>query len=131
MARSGISRIEQMFESNPPRPRSAPAMPTRTASERYTTCCGDMVAKNFGVCSACHAEYLGRGSGFLRLRNDLDPSDSVDGVMIHKLVDVAARTPIARRPYVSLALDFEFSGGMKILLLTTLLEGNGAFSALN
>ena len=51
--------------------------------------------------------------------------------MMKALIQTPAKKPAASRPYVTLALDFDWTGLMKTVVLTSILEGEGAFGALN
>jgi hypothetical protein len=66
-----------------------------------------------------------------RAGNGLPSADVVDGGMMKALILTPAEKPIASRPYVTLALDLEWTGLTKIALLTSLLEGQGLFGAVN
>jgi peptidoglycan hydrolase-like protein with peptidoglycan-binding domain len=63
--------------------------------------------------------------------NGLDDSDSVDFPTMKALIQVPAKNPVTSRPYVTLLLDFDWSGLTKIVILTSILEGQGSFGALN
>src|ERR1017187_5742117 len=69
-------------------------------------------------------------NGF-RGNNGLPADDAVDFEMMKALIQTPAKKPIASRPYVTLALDFEWTGMTKIVTLTSVLEGLGSFGAMN
>lgn len=56
---------------------------------------------------------------------------TVDAATLRALVDTPATTPTACRGYLSLVLDFPFTGMLRVMSLTTLFEGGGKFTAQN
>jgi hypothetical protein len=66
-----------------------------------------------------------------RSANGLDDSDAVDVAMMRALIQVPATKPIASRSYVTMRLDFDWDGLTKIVILTSILEGQGGFGAMN
>jgi peptidoglycan hydrolase-like protein with peptidoglycan-binding domain len=135
MAMSGLTRIDGLFEGVPAvqpvgpgdadkdsvgaiqdllRGQGQPSMPT-------------LLAPDYGLFGAKTTAAV---NGF-RNANGLQTSDIVDVEMMKALVQTPAKKPAASRPYVTLALDFDWSGLTKIVVLTSILEGEGAFGALN
>jgi hypothetical protein len=66
-----------------------------------------------------------------RVQQSLSPGDQVDSEFLQRLVQIPAVTPILSRPYLTLVLDFDYSGFAKILSVVAQMEGAGKFSALN
>jgi peptidoglycan hydrolase-like protein with peptidoglycan-binding domain len=135
MAKSGLVRIDGLFEDlmviqpiGPGDPdkesvgavqdllrgQGQPSMPKPTASDYGT----------FG------AKTKTAVNGF-RSDNGLDASDLVDFDMMKALIQKPAKQPIASRCYVTMALDFDWTGLTKVVLLTSILEGGGSFGAMN
>jgi peptidoglycan hydrolase-like protein with peptidoglycan-binding domain len=56
---------------------------------------------------------------------------TVDGATLRALVDTPAESPTACRGYLTLALDFPFTGMLRVMSLTTQFEGSGKFTAQN
>ncbi len=56
---------------------------------------------------------------------------TVDAATLRALVDTPATRPIACRGYLSLVLDFPFTGLLRVMSLTTIFEGGGKFTAQN
>ena len=56
---------------------------------------------------------------------------TVDAATLRALADTPATTPTACRGYLSLVLDFPFTGMLRVMSLTTLFEGGGRFTAQN
>ncbi len=69
-------------------------------------------------------------NGF-RTSNGLAAADIVDSQTVQSLVRAPAKTPVVSRPYVTLVLDFEWTGLTKVVALTSILEGEGSFGAMN
>jgi peptidoglycan hydrolase-like protein with peptidoglycan-binding domain len=135
VAKSGLVRIDGLFEnviavqpSGPGDPdkesvgaiqdllrgQGQPLMPKPTASD-------------YGIFGP---KTTAAANGF-RSANGLEAADVVDFNMTKALVQTPAKQPIASRPYVTLALDFEWTGLTKVVLLTSILEGGGSFGAMN
>jgi peptidoglycan hydrolase-like protein with peptidoglycan-binding domain len=135
MAMSGLTRIDGLFGGAPAvqpvgpgdadkdsvgaiqdllRGQGQPSMPTP-------------LAPDYGLFGAKTTAAV---NGF-RNANGLQTSDIVDVEMMKALVQTPAKKPTASRPYVTLALDLDWSGLTKIVVLTSILEGEGAFGALN
>jgi peptidoglycan hydrolase-like protein with peptidoglycan-binding domain len=135
MANSGVARIDQLFGGAA---TAAPIVPGDTDTESVGALQDLLRGHNHGELPS----LLGVSRGVFglktaaavqdfRSKNGLGPGDRVDGAAMQKLVQVDAPTAIASRPYVTLKLDFEFDGMLRVMLLTTLMEGKGAFSVLN
>jgi peptidoglycan hydrolase-like protein with peptidoglycan-binding domain len=56
---------------------------------------------------------------------------TVDGKTLRTLVDTPATSPTACRGYLTLVLDFPFTGLLRVMSLTTQFEGGGKFNAQN
>jgi len=63
--------------------------------------------------------------------NGLPESGSVDRSTLQTTVSVSATRPLASRGYLTLVLDFIFSGMTRVMSLTTRFEAAGLFTALN
>jgi peptidoglycan hydrolase-like protein with peptidoglycan-binding domain len=135
MARSGLARIDGLFEG------AAGAQPVGP---------GDPDKESVG---AIQDLLRGHGQPFMpappapdygnfgnrtkaavnafRSQHGLDAADTVDTAMMQALIQTPAPKPVASRPYITLALDLEWSGLTKIVALTSILEGQGAFAAMN
>jgi peptidoglycan hydrolase-like protein with peptidoglycan-binding domain len=135
MAKSGLVRIDGLFEGTPVglpigpgdpdkesvgaihdllRGQGQPSMPTPVAADY-----GIFGPKTTGAVDA------------FRTANGLEASGVVDVAMMTALVRAPAKKPVASRPFVTLVLDFEWSGLTKIVSLTSILEGQGSFGAMN
>ncbi|MBM3812911.1 MAG: peptidoglycan-binding protein [Acidimicrobiia bacterium] len=135
MARSGISRIDNLFEAAA---GSSPLAPEDEDRESVGAIQDLLRGHGFrAMPGAAHSSYGLFGPktkeavrGF-REQQSLPAGELVDAEMLRKLIEVEAMEPIASRSYVTLGLDLNWSGMTKVLLLTSLLEGMGQFGALN
>ncbi len=66
-----------------------------------------------------------------RTRQRLPAGSQVDGQTLQRMVKAPAPAAILSRGYLTLALDFEYSGLAKILSVVAQMEGAGKFGALN
>jgi hypothetical protein len=66
-----------------------------------------------------------------RAQRALEAGDAVDAQALQALVQSLAVSPIASRGYLTLALNFTYSGLAKILSVVAQMEGAGKFGALN
>ena len=66
-----------------------------------------------------------------RARQGLPEGDAVDADAFQQLVQMPAAAPIASRGYLTLVLDFDYTGLVKILSVVAQMEGAGKFAALN
>ncbi|MFY9742735.1 MAG: hypothetical protein WAK21_12080, partial [Candidatus Sulfotelmatobacter sp.] len=66
-----------------------------------------------------------------RLHNGLPLGNQVDVRTLQTLVQTPALTPIVSRGYLTLVLDFNYSGLARILSVVAQMEGGGKFGALN
>jgi hypothetical protein len=66
-----------------------------------------------------------------RTQQSLSAGNQVDSKTLQSLVQSPATAPIASRGYLSLTLNFAYSGLAKILSVVAQMEGAGKFSALN
>ena len=66
-----------------------------------------------------------------RTQQSLPAGDQIDSQTMQTLVQAAAPVPVASRGYMTLVLDFSFSGLAKIISVVAQMEGAGKFSALN
>ena len=66
-----------------------------------------------------------------RSHTGLPAGDQVDAGTLQTLVHTPALTPIISRGYLTLVLDFNYSGLAKILSVVAQMEGAGKFGALN
>ena len=135
MAKSGLTRIDGLFEGalvvqpvGPGDPdkesvgaiqdllrgQGQPSMPNRMATD-------------YGM----FADKTKAAVNGFRGDSGLDAADIVDFKMMKALIQTPAKKPVASRPYVTLALDFGWSGLINVVLLTSILEGEGAFGAMN
>ena len=135
MAMSGLTRIDGLFEGAPAvqpvgpgdadrdsvgaiqdllRGQGQPSMPTPLAADYGL----------FGSKTTAAVNGFRSATGLL-------PSGLVDVEMMKALIQTPAKKPTASRPYVTLALDFDWSALAKLVVMTSILEGEGAFGALN
>jgi hypothetical protein len=135
MAMSGLTRIDALFAGEPAAQPVGPGDPDKESvgaiqdllrghGQRSMP---NPTAMDYGVFGNLTKAAV---NGF-RADNGLDAADTVDSRMIKALVQTPSKTPVASRPYVTLALDFEWTGLTKIVLLTSILEGEGSFGAMN
>jgi peptidoglycan hydrolase-like protein with peptidoglycan-binding domain len=66
-----------------------------------------------------------------RTQHSLPAGNQVDSQTLQRLLQSPATAPIASRAYLTLALNFTYSGLAKILSVVAQMEGAGKFSALN
>jgi peptidoglycan hydrolase-like protein with peptidoglycan-binding domain len=66
-----------------------------------------------------------------RAQQGLPAADVIDVAGLQQLVRVPAATPVASRGYLSLVLDFDYTGLVKVLSVVAQMEGAGKFAALN
>jgi hypothetical protein len=66
-----------------------------------------------------------------RAQQGLPVQDEVDVQTLQQMVQAPAAAPLLSRGYLTLVLDFQYSGLAKILSLVAQMEGAGKFSALN
>jgi hypothetical protein len=66
-----------------------------------------------------------------RARNGLPAGDQVDATTLQALVLTPAVAPIVSRGYITLSLNFNYSGLAKILSVVAQMEGAGKFAAMN
>jgi len=87
-----------------------------------------------GLLSADYGIFGSRTAAAVRAfrkQLNLPAQDNVDSQTLLGLVRAPATTPIASRAYLSLVLDFPFTGLVKVLSVTAQMEGAGKFGALN
>ena len=135
MAKCGIARIDSLFEG-------APATAPISAGDADGDAVGavqdllrghglpglpDPRASSYGV----FGDHTQAAVSAFRENQNLGAGEDVDSTVLQSLVNVVASTPVASRPYVTLHLDLNWSGLLKVVLATTLLEGGGKFSAFN
>ena len=134
MSRCGLDRVDALFESDPAaRPlaagdcdaESAGAVQDLLRAHGYSTL-PTLLSSDFGL----YGPKTAAAVRDFRSRNGLPPADAVDGEMLRKLLEDPAESAMATRPYVTLALDVPWNAMTKVLLLTTMLEGNGSFGAM-
>jgi hypothetical protein len=87
----------------------------------------NLLSPNYGVFGSLTAAAV---QSFRKLQN-LGDSQVVDCSILQALVRVPAQSPIISRPYLTLVLDFAYSGLAKILSVVAQMEGGGRFAALN
>jgi peptidoglycan hydrolase-like protein with peptidoglycan-binding domain len=66
-----------------------------------------------------------------RAQHSLPAGNQVDAQMLQAMVQAPAAAPIASQGYLTLALDFDYSGLGKILSVVAQMEGAAKFSAMN
>ncbi len=66
-----------------------------------------------------------------RAQQGLPETDVIDIAAMRQLVQTPAAVPIASRGYLTLVLDFAYTGLAKILSVVAQMEGAGKFAALN
>lgn len=66
-----------------------------------------------------------------RLQQGLPAACTVDGQCLKALLQASAPEPVASRGYITLVLDFPYSGLVKILSVVAQMEGAGKFGAMN
>jgi peptidoglycan hydrolase-like protein with peptidoglycan-binding domain len=64
-------------------------------------------------------------------KNGLTETGAVDPVTLRSLISTTATRPLASRVYLTLVLDFLFSGMTRLMSFTTQFEGAGLFGAIN
>jgi peptidoglycan hydrolase-like protein with peptidoglycan-binding domain len=134
MAQTGIPRIDQVFEGQPAQ-SIGPGDPDR---ESVGVIQDFLIGHGFANLPG----LLGPGRGLFgplttavvrafQQNNKLPITGAVDGATLQSLVTVPAAKPIASRGYLTLTLDFAFTGMTRLMSLTTQFEGGGRFGALN
>ena len=66
-----------------------------------------------------------------RAAQGLPPGSYIDAQCLRTLVEQSPSDPVASRGYITLVLDFPYSGLVKILSVVAQMEGAGKFSAVN
>jgi peptidoglycan hydrolase-like protein with peptidoglycan-binding domain len=66
-----------------------------------------------------------------RAAQGLPPGSHIDAQCLQTLVEQSPSDPVASRGYITLVLDFPYSGLAKILSVVAQMEGAGKFSAVN
>ena len=135
MAKSGLTRIDGLFE----RVMATPPIGPGDADRPSVGAVQDLLRGHGqrGLPSMTASDYGAFGNktkaavNAFRASAGLPASDLVDFDMMQALIATPAPQPIASRPYVTLALDLDWSGMTKIVLITSMLEGQGAFGAMN
>jgi peptidoglycan hydrolase-like protein with peptidoglycan-binding domain len=135
MAQSGLARIDGLFEGTSTVPPVAPGDTDKESVGAIQDLLrGHGQAKMPGPVASDYGVFGGRTTAAVqafRGDNGLPDADQVDSTMMQALIRVPAKRPIASRPYVTLGLDFIWNSMTKVLLLTSILEGKGAFAAMN
>jgi hypothetical protein len=134
MANCGIPRIDQLLAGSPGAQPIAPGDADHAAVGGVQ----DLLAGHGGrmpnLAQPGYGAYGPQTTAAVRkFRSDcgLPPADTVDTPTLQQLVGRPAADPRSTRPYLSLALDFPFSGLTKILCCVAQVEGAGRFAAIN
>ena len=134
MARSGIDRIDRLFEGQPAEAIAAGDAYREAVGAAQDLLIGHGFKKLPGLLAPDRGRFGPRTTAAVaqfQQDHNLDESGTVDGATLQRLVEVPAVNPLASRPYLTLALDFVFTGMVRLMGLTTAFEGAGLFSALN
>lgn len=141
MATSGISVIDTLFTSD-----AGPPIVTGAADHEAVGLVQDLLAGHgfagmpgltsasrgvFGPATTQAIRSFQQRCGLPSVPPDDAASCTVDAATLRALVDTPAATPTACRGYLSLVLDFPFTGMLRVMSLTTLFEGGGKFTAQN
>jgi len=134
MAQTGISRIDQLFEGQ----NLEPIGPGDPEQEAVGIIQDFLIGHGFTNLPGLLGQARGRFGPLttaavrtVQTSNSLPATGAVDRSTLQTLVAVPATRPIASRGYLSLVLDFIFSGMTRVMGLTTQFEGGGLFTALN
>jgi hypothetical protein len=134
VALSGILRIDQLFEGQ----SLEPIGPEDPDLEAVGVIQDLLIGHGFkGLPGLLHpargrfGHVTTQAVRTFRASHDLPDSDVVDRATLEKLVTTPASRPLAGRGYLTLALDFKFSGMTRLMSLTTQFESAGLFAALN
>jgi len=135
MARCGIDRIDQMFQG------AAGSAPVGAGdTDRDAVRAAQDLLRGHGIQDMPDARAADYGTfgpktqkavQTFRAANGLPGGDTVDSRMLQALVANPAPSPAASRPYLALALDFDWDAMLKVMALTAVLEGGGRFGAIN
>lgn len=135
MAKCGIDRIDRLFAGD------AAVAPLKSGDpEREAVGVAQLLLAGHGYAampSPLAATYGTYGPATtaamrdFRARHGLPVGDDVDSPAFAALVREPAADPRASRGYLTLALDFAYSGMTKVLSLVAQMEGAGRFAALN
>jgi peptidoglycan hydrolase-like protein with peptidoglycan-binding domain len=135
MAKSGLTRIDRLFEGVMATDPIGPGDPDKESVGAIQDLLhGHGQPSLPGLTSPDYGAFGNKTKAAVtafRAAAGLPPSNLVDIDMMKALIATPAPKAIASRPYVTLALDFAYDGLTKIVLLTSILEGKGAFGAAN
>jgi peptidoglycan hydrolase-like protein with peptidoglycan-binding domain len=134
MALTGISRIDQLFEGQ----SQEPVVQGEADRDVVGVLQDLLISQGFtslpGLLGQSRGSFGPKTSEALRTfqqTNGLPETGSLDRSTLQALVSAPASRPLASRPYLTLVLDFDFSGMTRLMSITTLFEGAGLFAAIN
>jgi len=134
MARSGINRIDGLLEGDAAMSLIGPADPDRESVGAVQDLLRGHGHRLPSIIASDYGQFGNRTTNAIRefrQANSLPPSGLVDQALLRSLIQTPASDPVASQPYLTLALDQEWKGITRVLLLTSILEGMGKFGALN
>ena len=140
MAASGISVIDTLFTGDAGPPIGPGAADRDAVGLVQDLLAGHGFAGMPGLTSGARGVFGPATTGAVRsfqqrcglpLASDDPAACTVDAATLRALADTPATTPTACRGYLSLVLDFPFTGMLRVMSLTTLFEGGGKFTAQN
>src|SRR5262245_16824398 len=130
MARTGIARIDQLLDGQ----RVEPIGPGDPDQEAVGVIQDLLIGHGFrdlpGLLDQARGRFGPRTTDAVRTfqRNQgLQESGLVDRSLLQTLVTVPAARPLASHSYLTLVLDFIFTGMTRLLSLTTQFAGAGHF----
>jgi peptidoglycan hydrolase-like protein with peptidoglycan-binding domain len=133
MARTGINRIDDLLAGRPVDPIGAAGDP-ETVGFIQDLLIGHDVHGLPGVLGAGRGTFGPHTTDAVRQFQEarsLPPTGVVDGATLDRLARAPWAQPFACCGYVTLVLDLDFTGLVRLVSLTSQFEGAGRFTALN
>jgi len=135
MALCGIVRIDDLYGSAVSANPIGPGDPDKAAVQVIQSLLAgqgqqdlpNLLSPDYGI----FGELTAAAVESFRAQQALPAGSQVDSRALRALVQTPAPVPLASRGYLTLALDFEYSGLAKILSVVAQMEGAGNFGALN
>lgn len=134
MAATGVPRIDDLFGGSAGVAAIVPGDTDHLAVgcvqdllAGYGFAMPTMAASSYGLFGPQTTDAVGK----FRARVGLATAGGVDAATLRQLVTQAPASPRATRAYTTMALDFPFSGLVKILCCVAQVEGAGRFAATN
>jgi peptidoglycan hydrolase-like protein with peptidoglycan-binding domain len=134
MALTGINRIDQLFNGQNLASIGAGEPDREAVGSVQDFLIGHGFTSLPGLLGAARGQFGPKTTDAVRTfqqNQTLPVTGAVDRATLQSLVTVPASRPLASRGYLTLVLDFIFTGMTRVMSLTTQFEGGGLFAALN